>query len=114
MKPWKRPFLFPFFVLAAAAAIAAFGAVVMLLWNAILPALTGWGTLSWLQAVGLLVLSRILFGGFRSGRGGRHAWQQRRHWRERWANLTDEERAALKQRWQQRCGRWGAQAPQQA
>ncbi len=44
------------------AAIAALGVVVMLLWNAIIPSVIGWGALSYLQAVGLFLLSRILFG----------------------------------------------------
>ncbi|MDR2730457.1 MAG: hypothetical protein LBB81_06105, partial [Treponema sp.] len=45
------------------AAIAAFGAVVMLLWNALLPTLFVLPTLSYWQAAGLLILARILFGG---------------------------------------------------
>lgn len=40
------------------------GAVVMLLWNAIIPSVIGWGALSYLQAVGLLLLCRVLFGRF--------------------------------------------------
>ncbi len=50
----------PFFLLIAA--VAAIGAIVMLLWNAIIPAIIGWGMLSYLQAVGLLILCRLLFG----------------------------------------------------
>jgi hypothetical protein len=70
------------------AAVAVLGLVVMLLWNAIVPgAFSGVGTLDYGQALGLLVLSRILFAAFRSGRGmpGRR-WQ-------RLADLTPEERA---------------------
>src|SRR5258708_35882843 len=44
------------------------------------------------HALGLLVLSRILFGGFR-GRGG---WHQRRHWG-RWEAMTPGEREQFKQ-----------------
>ena len=75
-------------------AIAALGAVVMLLWNAIIPALfTQVPGISYLQALGLLVLSRILFGGIR-GHGG---WRGRRHGHRhgRWAKcqaMTPEER----------------------
>jgi hypothetical protein len=69
------------------AAIAVFGLVVMLLWNAVVPGVfSGTRTLDYRQALCLLVLSRILFGGFR-GRGGRPG----RRW-QRLENLTPEER----------------------
>ncbi len=55
----KRRFLKPVLLLVA---IAAAGAVVMLLWNAIIPTVVGWGVLSYLQAVGLFVLCRVLGG----------------------------------------------------
>src|SRR6185369_4267026 len=55
MKRHKFRFLIPVFVLAA---IAALGTVVMLLWNHIVPGLTGWQQLTWWKAVGLLVLCR--------------------------------------------------------
>lgn len=50
-----------------AIAIAGFGGVVMLLWNWLMPSLFGWHALTFPQAVGLLVLGRILFGGMRGG-----------------------------------------------
>ena len=46
------------------AAVALFGWVVMSLWNWLIPGLTGWHTLGFPQALGLLVLCRILFGRF--------------------------------------------------
>ena len=46
------------------------GGIVMLLWNWLLPPLFGWPQLTLLQAFGLLVLCRILFGGFGKGGGG--------------------------------------------
>ena len=79
-------------------AIAALGAVVMLLWNAIIPALfTQVPGISYLQALGLLVLSRILFGGLRGHGGwrGRMHGHRRAHGHERWAKwqaMTPEER----------------------
>jgi hypothetical protein len=64
------------------------GLTVMALWNAVIPGLfVGARPIDYLHALGLLVLCRILFGGFR-GRGG---WNQRRHWR-RWMTMTPEER----------------------
>ena len=87
----------PVLILGAAAAL---GWVVMMLWNAVVPALfIGGRVIDYWHALGLLVLSRILFGGFR-GRGGWH----RRHWR-RWEAMTPEEREQLKQSYAMRCGR---------
>ncbi|MDR0746038.1 MAG: hypothetical protein LBF17_06055 [Mediterranea sp.] len=49
------------------AAIAAIAAVTMLLWNALVPAIIGWSAISYWQAVGLLILCRLLFGGMFGG-----------------------------------------------
>ncbi len=57
-------------ILIVIAAVAIFGLVVMLLWNSIIPMVIGWGALTYLQAVGLLVLCRVLFGGFNSFKRG--------------------------------------------
>ncbi|SCC09907.1 hypothetical protein GA0061071_105307 [Kosakonia oryzendophytica] len=65
------------------------GLVVMSLWNAVLPAIVGVKTIGFWQALGLLVLCRILFGGlgFRPGMFGRH-----RRMHERWMQMTPEQR----------------------
>ena len=47
------------------------GYVVMGLWNTILPAVLGVKTITYTQALGLLLLSKILFGGFHGGFRGR-------------------------------------------
>jgi hypothetical protein len=85
---WAR---LPALLAIGAVAIAAFSALVMLLWNWLAPALFHLPAITLLQAFGLLVLSRILFGSF-GGRhvGPRHHW--RRRMRERWAQMTPEER----------------------
>lgn len=69
-------------------AVTVFGYVVMQLWNWLLPPIAGWHTIDFAQAIGLLVLARLLFGGFR-GHAGMH-WRQRMHGR--WAQMTPEER----------------------
>ena len=75
----------PLFVLAAAAVL---GWMVMVLWNAVIPVVfVGGRSIDYVHAVGLLVLSRILFGGFR----GHAGWGRHRHWR-RWEAMTPEER----------------------
>jgi hypothetical protein len=67
------------------------GFVVMGLWNWLMPVLFGLHAITFWQALGLLVLSKILLGGFHKhgGRGGR-GW--RRGGRERWAQMSPEER----------------------
>jgi hypothetical protein len=83
----------------------AFGFIVMLLWNGLIPALFGGPVLSFWQAVGLLVLSRILFFGGPGGRfrrGGHGPW--RRHFRERWEHMSPEERERIRNRMR---SRWG-------
>ncbi len=61
--------------------------VFMLLWNALLPAIFGLKAIGYWQAVGLLVLARILFGSF--GRGPRTYFSRRRQW-DRWKNWHEE------------------------
>lgn len=64
----KKKFLGVFiFIAVFAAAIA----VVMLLWNALIPAIVGWSAITYWQAAGLMILCRLLLGGFgRFGKGG--------------------------------------------
>ncbi|HAA10708.1 MAG TPA: hypothetical protein DCE41_03045, partial [Cytophagales bacterium] len=59
------------FLLFMAVALVGFSVVVMLLWNAVLPAVLGVAEITWLQALGLLALSRIFFGSWGRGGGGR-------------------------------------------
>lgn len=94
---------FFFMPLAAIAAVLLFGWVVMLLWNAVLPSTTGVSALNYWQAVGLLALCRILFGGFRTG--GRPHQHRSASWREKWTQMSEEERARFKAEWRERCKR---------
>jgi hypothetical protein len=94
--------------ICVAGAIALFTFIVMSLWNAILPSVIHVGTITFWQALGILVLSKILFGGFH-GKGGR--WQEKRqHWKEKmqakWQGMSPEEREKFKQSWKNRCGPW--------
>ena len=81
------------------------GFVVMLLWNAILPDILNAKPLNIWQAIGLLILSKILFGGMRwGGRGkGGYGPSKRKQWKEKWMNMTPEEREAMKEKWKNRC-----------
>ena len=87
------------------AVLALVGLVVMLLWNSLVPELFHGPLLGYWQALGMLVLSRLLFGGLR-GRGWHGHWRQRL-WRERWEQMTPEERARVREHFQRRCGHYG-------
>jgi Ca2+/H+ antiporter, TMEM165/GDT1 family len=97
------------------AAILVFGLVVMGLWNAILPAVIGVQTISFIQALGILLLSKILFGGFGRGGGFRrgHEWKQKMN--EKWGAMSPEEREKFQAEWKNRCGmRWRPKQPDAA
>ena len=87
---------------------AVFGFVVMSLWNWLMPALFGWHLISFWQALGLLILSKILFGGFHGG--PRRHWFWRRRMMERWEQMTPEEREKFRQAMRGRCGPFGPPA----
>ena len=74
-------------LLIGAALIIVLGLLVMSLWNALLPAILGVKSIGFWQALGLLALSRILFGGlgFRPGMFG--MGQARRRMHERWMKM---------------------------
>jgi hypothetical protein len=93
-----------FMFLLIPAALVVFTIAVMLLWNAILPDLLHTGNLNFWQALGLLILSRLLFGGFR-WRGEHHArhFEKSQRFRERWKGMSEEERKEFREKWQSHC-----------
>jgi len=97
------------FALFAVLFVTVFSFVVMRLWNWLVPAVFGWHLITFWQAVGLLVLSKILFGGFRGGPGRHMYW--RRRMIERWEKMTPEEREKFRQGMQGRCGSFGEPTP---
>ena len=113
---WRWPYIIPAVIVIAPLAIAAFvligGGAVMLLWNWLLPPLFGWPRITFWQALALLALCRILFGGFggRGGRRSRSAFRSRMADRmadrvaDRWEHMTPEERERFRQRIRERCG----------
>jgi hypothetical protein len=94
---WKILVMIPIGI----AALALFSFVTMSLWNWLMPAVFGLHTVTWLQALGLLLLSKILFGGFHGGRG-RRGWK--RDMEQRWAQMSPEERERMSAGMR---GRWG-------
>lgn len=80
--------------------VAALGYGTMYLWNWLVPTLFHGPTITLLQTYGLLLLSKILFGGFHGkGRHGHHGGP-RGYWkakmRAKWQNMTPEERQKLR------------------
>jgi hypothetical protein len=70
------------------------GFVVEHLWNWLMPGIFGLRTITYWQALGLLLLSKILMGGFypRGGRGGGRGREWKRRMEERFAEMSPEER----------------------
>jgi len=89
------------FVLMAVLGVLLFGFIVMRLWNWLMPPLFSLHAITFVQALGLLILGKILFGGFHRG-GGHARW--RSGMRERWARMTPEQREKFRAG-MYRCGR---------
>jgi hypothetical protein len=97
-------------ILAVAFFVSLAGFVVMYLWNWLMPYLFNLPTVSFAQALGLFILSKLLLGGFRGGGPGA-AWKAkaRQHWRQkmtsRMEGMTEEQREQFRQK-MRRCGPW--------
>jgi len=104
----------PLAILGLAVFITIGGGVVMLLWNWLAPGLFGLRLITFWQALGLLALCRILFGGFGLGGGGHRNSRRRMEGRirervrermdERWGQMTPEEREKFRQGFYDRGG----------
>ena len=92
-----------FFLLIVPAILLLLGAVVMFLWNAIITVIASVPAITYWQAFGLLILCRILFGGFRFGHGGKPSFKEM-PWKDKWTGMNEEERDKFKEEWKKRCG----------
>jgi len=81
------------FIVMAVIGLTAGSIAVMLLWNWLTPVLFGWKEIGFLQALGILILSRILFGGFHGRCGHGHG-----HMASRMENMTPEEREKFEEK----------------
>src|SRR5687768_15155668 len=97
MNRTRRITRFLLFIPIAIAGFALFIWVVMLLWNGVLTEATGVRTITFWQAAGIFVLSKILFG-FNMGSGGR---------KRKTSHLTPEEKEQFKAKVKERYGWWG-------
>ncbi len=72
----------------------------MLLWNWLIPSLFGGPIITYLEAAGLMILGRLLIGGFGGGKGGNNCGNKSSwghgHWKKRWEakmeGMTEEEK----------------------
>lgn len=97
MKPLNRRnrfFAVPMFLVA----IAGFSVIAMLLWNAIIPDIFHLTNISFWQAAGLLILTRLLFG-FNIPRGVHP--DHRSDLREKWQHMNQQERDDFRNHWKQ-------------
>ena len=106
----KWIFIAPLAILGMAVFIVIGGELVRQLWNWLLPSLFGWHEITFWQALGLLALCRILFGGFGWHGSGRSHVRRRMADRmaermgDRWDAMAPEDRERFRQRIRERCG----------
>jgi hypothetical protein len=99
----KMLLIAPFAIVGIVVFIALGGMLVQLLWNWLLPPLFGLPAVTFWQAIGLLALCRILFGGV-----GTRGCGPRGRMRERWGHMTPEERERFRKGMR---ARWGFDPP---
>lgn len=88
MKNFRRKKFLGVFIFLAV--FAAGIAIAMLLWNALIPSIIGWTTINYWQAAGLMILSRLLLGGFgHFGKFGRHSRRRQDKDFQYWHALRD-------------------------
>jgi len=98
------------FVPIAVGAFFLFSWGLMALWNAVLPAaIPAINPIGYWQAMGIFLLSKILFG-FGGGWGGKKKrWSNRME--DKWNTMSPEEREQFRAEWKNRCGqRWGGRS----
>lgn len=99
----KFRFFIPLIVLTFA---ALFTFAVRGLWNGVLVDVIGVKSITYWQALGILVLARILFGGFPGRFRGGFGPPWRRRMMERWESMTPEQREDMRAKMRQRFGDW--------
>ncbi|CAN5491733.1 hypothetical protein BH11BAC2_BH11BAC2_12960 [soil metagenome] len=95
-------------VLGVLAIAALMSGAVMYLWNELMPVIFNLPVISFWQALGLLVLSKLLLktGGGWSGRG---PWKK--HWKEKYEKMSPDDKARFRDHWEKRCSQWKGPFP---
>jgi hypothetical protein len=94
---------FIFFIPLVLLVLTVLTGAVMLLWNNVLAVVLHISTVTFWQALGILALSKILFGGFRGAQWTKHEWK--RKMMQRWDGMTPEQKEKFRGEWEKRCGR---------
>lgn len=101
----KRGWWIGKFILMGLVALAVIGLVTMTLWNWLVPALFSGPVITYWQALGLLALSKILFWSV-GKRGGHHNGGWKPYWKQRWSNMSPEDREKLRAKMKEKWCRW--------
>jgi hypothetical protein len=104
----------PMFIVLGTLIFIGLGLVIESLWNVLIPQLFNGPAITFWQAIGLFVLSKILLHSFGFGRYHGHGWNGRKfsYWKsrmeEKMASMTPEEREKFKEEWSKHCrpGYW--------
>lgn len=80
--------------------------ITMYLWNWLVPELFSGPMISFWQAAGLLILTKIITWGFGRRRGNHHWGYSQFQWRDKWKGMSDEEREKFRQKMMEKCS-WG-------
>ena len=91
----ERTFKITLRTIGGIAILALIVAAVMWLWNLLIPAIIGWGSISYWQALGLTVLFRLLTGHLRMPAGYGYNRPRHRHFHERMRGMSRGQREAF-------------------
>ena len=97
----KRLFFIPLMLIGGALMVA----LVMVLWNWLMPTIFGLITITYWQSAGLLLLSKLLFSGFNFNKRGKKPSFARNAMKNKFMNMNDEEKQAFKAKFKEKCER---------
>ena len=94
----------PLYILLYVVMLFGLSGALLFLWNAILPEFTHLSKINYWQALGLLLLCRILFGGFHfSHLGGRWGGEDQQPLiKDKLMNMSEQDRASFKEEWRRK------------
>ncbi len=90
-------------ILGIPAFVLLFGFGFMYLWNWIVPSLFHGPIITFWQGLGIILLSKIIFGGFKGKHGGHRHMDWKHKMKEKMSGMTQEEKEQFKQRLKDKC-----------
>lgn len=91
-------------VVLVIASVIAMAAIVMWMWNWLVPELFHGPVINFWQSIGLMLLTRILFRGFHGMHGRGIQYGNWGGWKDRWEKMNPEQREKMRELWKKRCG----------